>query len=79
MRWITLQVRQDLKGRGLRERLQELLRQLAVRRDQQRRDFRFVCWDICALFFLLLFGVILAAWRSGMSFGSRRFRKSLGM
>ena len=39
---ITLEVRQDLKAAGLRNRLQELAREFAIGRDQQCGDFRTV-------------------------------------
>ena len=39
---ITLEVRQNLKAAGLRNGLQELARELAIGRDQQRGDFRSV-------------------------------------
>ena len=62
VRRIALQVRQDLKGAGLRKRRQKLLRQLAVRRDQQRRDLRFVLGPWIRIHFFFATG-----WFGGIS------------
>ncbi len=86
---ISLEIGQDLERPSLRKRRQKLLRQVAVRRDQQCRQFRFVLAPCNHVSFdfrslhptraLPYFFDFCVGGGCGTSFGSSLTRKSRGI